>query len=235
MSNSPGFRQRQTRSNSNSGNPVTLSDMKNLMDNMKTEVVTVLKSDLEVISSKLSHLIKRIDELEKRNTELELRCTNLEKKSNESTTFLLDEVEDRLRRKKSLVISGVPEQSKGTSESRGEADENTVESLLMELCELPETRILRCHRIGRQQDKDRLIRVVLTDEDDVKKVLRKAKLLRDLSPSYERIYINPDLTPFQREISKKLRDEVKRRHALGEEVIIRGGKIVPRIRPQNFQ
>ena len=232
MPNSPGHR--QTRSNSSSSNPITLIDMKNLMDNWKTEVVAALKNDFDEISSKLSHLIKRIDELEKKNTELELKCSKLEKKTNESTTFFLDEVEDRLRRRKSLVISGVPEQSEGTADLRNEADEKFVVQLLSQVCELPKSRILRIHRIGRQQDKDRLIRVVLTDENDTHETLRKAKLLRDL-PSYDRVFINPDLTPFQREIAKKLRDELRRRRGLGEELVIRGGKIVPRTRPQNFQ
>ena len=211
--------------------------MKKLIDESKTEILTAMKSDKDEIVNKLSYLIKRVDELEKKNTQLEKRCAQLETKSNDSAMFFLNEMEDRLRRRKSLVISGLPEQVKGTVDERHKADSNGVKALIQNLCmgtTDAENSITRIHRIGRQEkEKHRLVRVVL-DEDDAKAILRKAKDLRD-SSKYDKIFINPDLTPFQREISKKLRDELKRRRIQGEEVIIRSGKIIPKTQPQNFR
>ena len=80
----------------------------------------------------------------------------------------------------------------------------------------------------------RLLRVVLRDEDDAKTILYNAKKLRDM-PQHSKIFINPDLTPYQQKLNKTLRDELKRTRASGEDVIIRGGKVVPRNEPQTFR
>lgn len=62
---------------------------------------------------------------------------------------MLDEMEDRLRRKKSLIISGIPEQTEGSAEERIETDKTTVEDLPVNLSELSDDDISRIHRIGR--------------------------------------------------------------------------------------
>ena len=61
-----------------------------------------------------------------------------------------------------------------------------------------------------------------------KLVLKKATNLRNANLELIRnnVFINPDLTRQQREEQYKLRQELKRRRAGGEEVIIRKGLIV---------
>lgn len=241
MSNTPQ-QQRSMRSNSNTKTNITLTEIKTLIQNQTAEIVNSLTREIKDLKQTIDALVKRVDivdgrvdKLEERNACLEKRCHQLEKKSNQSAMSFLDEMEDRLRRRKCLVISGVPEQTEGTVHSRSEADKQKVQVMLQDLCGISEPRISRIHRIGsQQQDKARLIRLVLENENDAKNILQKAKQLRD-SPQYDRIFINPDLTPFQREIYKKLREELKRRRNSAEDVVIRGGKIVPRIRSQNFQ
>lgn len=235
MSKSSTPTQRTTRSSSTTSSAITLIDIKNLIESSTKEILGSLKKEINEISNKLSHLQNKVDELESRNSQLEQRCHQLESKSLNISTAILDEMEDRLRRKKSLIISGIPEQTEGSAEERIEADKTTVEDLLENLCGVSDSDISRTHRIGRQQpDKNRLIRVALSDEDDKKKILYKAKELRNM-PSYSNVYINSDLTPSQRESNKRLREELKRRRDLGDDVIIRGGKVVSRSRTQNFR
>lgn len=230
MPNTPN--QRTTRSNSNTTSAITLNDIKHLIE--KSEILTSLKKETEEISSKLSVIIKRVDELERRNVQLEHRCNQLEIKTQDMSTFILDEFEDRLRRKKSLIISGIPEQLEGPADQRSASDDKEVKNVVESLCE-HHGGFSRIHRIGRfQSDKDRLLRVVFSNEEDAKAILYRAKQLRN-TQSFRYIFINPDFTPFQRECNKRLREELKRRRDLGEDVIIRGGKTVARKQTQNFQ
>ena len=226
--------QRSMRSNSNPSNTVTLADIKILIENTKDEIIVSLKKETVEISNKLSLLIRRVDELEKRNVQLEQRCNQLEAQSHHMPPFIFDEMEDRLRRRTNLIISGIPEQTSGTTEERSKADSQKVTTLLDDLCEVSDESISRVHRIGRQQpDKNRLLRVILSDEEDTKKILYRAKELRNLPP-HKNIFINRDLTHYQREDNKKLREELKRRRASGEDVVIRSGKLVCRSQAQNF-
>ena len=221
------------RSKSHQDSNITLHDIKEIIENSKADILDTMKKENERIFNQLSLLIKRVDEVEKRTALLEQRC-NLETKTLDSTS-ILDEMKDRLRRKKGLVISGLPEPVEGSVNERKEADKIKIRSLLNDLCDQTDDSISRMHRIGRQQpDKPRLLRIVFRDEDDAKDVLYKAKELRNM-PVYANIFINPDLTPSQREANKKLREEVKRRRTSGEDVIIRGNKVIPRRQVQNFQ
>lgn len=225
---------RTTRSSSTTSSSLTLVDIKNLIESSTKEIMDSLKNEIKEISNNLSHLQKKVNELESRNVQLEQRCNQLESKSLNFSATILDEMEDRLRRKKNLIISGIPEQTEGSVEERMEADKTIVKDLLESLCGMSDDDISRSHRIGRQQpDKNRLIRVVLSNEDDKKNVLYNAKQLRSM-PSYKNVYVNPDLTPSQRESNKLLHEELKRRRDLGNDVVIRGGKVVSRSRAQNF-
>jgi len=211
-----------------------LADIKILIESAKDEILVSLKKETVVISNKLSVLIKRVDDLERRNVQLEQRCNQLEVKSEHTSTFILDEMEDRLRRRKNWIVSGIPEQTAGTAEERSRTDSQKVTTLLDDLCEVSDESISRVHRIGRQHpDKNRLLRVILCDEDDTKTILHKAKELRNMPP-HNNIFINRDLTPYQRENNKKLREELKRRRASGEDVVIRSGKLVLRSQAQSF-
>ena len=59
-----------------------------------------------------------------------------------------------------------------------------------------------------------------------KNILNQAKKLR-VSTTWKKVYISPDLMPKERQQSKKLRDELKRRKDAGEkDLYIKFGKIV---------
>ena len=73
-----------------------------------------------------------------------------EMKSQAISSFTLDEMGDRLRRKKSLIISGIPEFVDGTTKERNEVNGNKMKTLLKDLYKINDNSVLQIHRIGRK-------------------------------------------------------------------------------------
>ena len=89
-------------------------------------------------------------------------------------------------------------------------------------------------RIGKQRpDGNRILKIVCKDPVIKRTLLTKAKLLRT-NPSFQNVYINPDQTPRQQELSKDLRMELRMRRDMGEDVVIRRGKVVRKSAFVNF-
>jgi len=63
-------------------------------------------------------------------------------------------------------------------------------------------------RIGKVGGKPRPIRVKLGNWENRRRVLLKAKMLKDIT-GFENIYVCPDLTRSQQKEDKKLRDQVR--------------------------
>ena len=208
-------------------------DSLSLTINRLEDSLTSVKSSITEQSDKITHLLHKIKELDDRNTKLEQKCIKLEDDLRSLPENLLEEFEDRSRRRRNIIISGIPERSEGSADERMKADKDDVEEVLQTLWKQYDDELVRCHRIGRQTTgKSRLLRVVLQDEEAKSSILSNARELRKC-PSYKSVYVNPDLTITQRKINKLLRVELKRRKDLGEDVLIRRNRIVAR--RENFQ
>ena len=68
--------------------------------------------------------------------------------------------------------------------------------------------------------------VKLKDEAQKWTLIKKAQTISKSIEGLNKIYVNPDLTRSEREIQYHLRQELKRRRALGEKVKISKGRIV---------
>ena len=90
------------------------------------------------------------------------------------------------------------------------------------------------HRLGNRLTGSRPIRAVCIAATKKYEILRRSKSLRH-SQTFKDIYINPDLTPLQQKESRLLRIELKQRREIGEDVMIRRGKIVSKRNEQNFR
>jgi hypothetical protein len=144
-------------------------------------------------------------------------------------------MEERDRRKANLIVSGIVEKEDGTVVERKQHDKAKVETLLQNLCDFNSTVITSVNRIGKvNSSKPRLLKIVCGNIETKLSLLRKAKELRRIS-SFKGVYLNPDQTPMQQKESKRLREELRRRRALGEDVLIQRGKIVERQTIQNFR
>ena len=82
------------------------------------------------------------------------------------------------------------------------------------------------------EGKPRLLVISLEDVDTKHEILKVASQLRD-SANWSNVYITPDLTWKEREVGRKLREDLAKRRANGEEnLYIKQGKIVQGARPR---
>ena len=89
-------------------------------------------------------------------------------------------------------------------------------------------------RVGRLcPNRPRLLRFKCDDADTRRLLLKSSKDLRK-SSHYQNVYINPDLTHFQRTRNADLCKEVKQRRESGDSVGIRRGRIVDLSQSANF-
>ena len=230
----PSSPTRSTRSNSNPQNNITLADITRLLERCKTDILTTLNSRLDDIANKMTKINNRMDDIDQKMTQVELRCIQVEEASEKLFSSVIQEIEDRNRRRLHFIVSGIPEKE-GSLEERKAVDKEKIETLLGDLDESWDDKVIEhVHRIGNNVSKGpRLIRVTCSGESYKKDILRKAKQLRNL-PAYNNVYINPDLTLRQRDENKRLRNELKTRKGQGENVMIRNGKIVERRNLENF-
>ena len=142
-----------------------------------------------------------------------------------------NEVDDRQKRKKSLVIHNVVETGNDTE------DNIKVANILKEIIDdknLVQQQQLNSYRLGRRVPaKNRTLKVHFMSEEFCKSVLQHARKLID-SEHYKRIVLQPDLTPSQRQHLKMLVKEKKQRNCLAAhhndepDWIIRRGKLCRR-------
>lgn len=130
---------------------------------------------------------------------------------------LLTEINERNKRTKNLIIFGVNEQNtNGESTTQKESDRNTITEILQEVQPDQQFEITNNMRLGRYQiNKVRPIKVCLKNEEQVHKIIKSAKLLKN-KPNFGHIAISFDRTKRQIEQYKTIKDELIRRHNLGD-------------------
>ena len=135
-------------------------------------------------------------------------------------------VMDKERRKLNLVIHNLPESKPTELDSREKLDLQKFERFSKDALNLS-PRAQKCFRAGRvQEGRPRLLVVTLTDLETKMELLRLSSQLRSM-PEWRHVYINPDLTPAEREVNRTLRQELATRRSAGEvNLVIKQGKIV---------
>jgi hypothetical protein len=114
----------------------------------------------------------------------------------------LTEAMERDKRRKNLVLMGIPEQDEGNTEEY-------VKELLMEITKEEDVVFTVLGRIGKEQaTKARPVRIVIEEADVKRSILKRASSLKEVK-KFERVYVCPDLTRKQQEEDKKLREKVK--------------------------
>lgn len=228
----PNTPTRNTRSGSNSSN-ITLADIKTLMESNKKEMLSKLGGEIGDLKEMVGSLLERVKELENNNNLLELKVQRLEYERDnavrEAISASLSEFEDIDRRRKNVIIFGVPEIDNVSAETAREEERRK----LKEICDhvdADSNDILTCFRIGGRGQKPRPLKLKMKSQDSKEKMLLNARQLRTFRRVgwNERIFIKPDMTRRQQESMKLLRAELKTRNSNGEDLIIRDGKLIPR-------
>ena len=158
---------------------------------------------------------------------LKLKVDNLESSIEVKVQEAIEAYRDRESRKCNVIIHNIPESKKLEAKERREEDLQEVGSLLEEGLELKDFQVQSIVRLGkRMEDKHRLIKVTVESVKTKREILSKTKKLKN-DVKWSRTFVTPDLTPTERNRSKLLREELKRRKAAGEEgLVIRRGLIV---------
>lgn len=236
------------KSHVSSSNPqkLSLSDLKALIETSKHEILNTVRLEHAKLNDVIASLLSKVETLENKNAELEKRCRQLETansqllnkttdgmKIEEKLTSIYNECEDRKLRESNLIIAGIEEEKEGTVDERIVKDKDKVKKVLSFLS-VEEGSFTNVIRIGKPTNgKPRLLRVKMRNVELKKRTLVSSKKLRT-SESYRQVYINPDYTKNEQEIQKKLRENLKKLRANGEDVIIFRGKIIKREEKQVF-
>ena len=242
---------RTTRSNSSSNSTISLQDIHNLINATRNELVLTMKDETDKINKMLAGLSEKVVGLEarldafdarQRNQEIEIDAVKESLKNiniTDNKIFFDDictETTERWRKRKYLIVSGIPEHSLGNVEERREKDKDALEHLAKEMgvedLDLDSEEVSRVGRLD--SNRPRLLRFRCEDAGTRRQLLRNSKDLRK-SSSFQSVYINPDLTHFQRTRNAELRNEVRRRRNDGKNVGIRRGRIVDLTQTPNFQ
>ena len=134
-----------------------------------------------------------------------------------------------------MIISGLPEMSSGSLDERRDHDQKAVDEVLDVIGVVKEGRAFRLTRIGKpQSQRPRLLKAEFKSLSIKNEILRKAKALRKSKGSAD-VYINEDRTPMQQLEWYKLRQKLKHRKELGEDVVIYRNNVMLRDEVQGFR
>ncbi len=165
-----------------------------------------------------------------RSTVTRMTAENIESHE-EFMIEVADEVDDRQKRRKALVIHNIEETDNDAE------DNNQVTNILKEIIDdenLIQQQLVNSYRLGRRSlGKKRTLKVHFMSDVFCKNVLQHARKLT-YSRKYKNVVLQPDLTPTQRQHLKMLVDEKKQRNSFAVQCneqpdwIIRRGKLCRR-------
>ena len=138
-----------------------------------------------------------------------------------SALSIIDELADRDRRKKNIIVYNLPE-SAPNGKSDGDAFATLCSSVYNCACT-----ITKSVRLGKKiVNKHRPLLLCLDNEQDKLMLLSRSYLLRH-NDSYKNVFIVPDRTKFEREKHRKLVSELRSRRSQGEtNLVIRNGAVI---------
>jgi len=181
-----------------------------------TESVSDLSSKIESLLSRNSNLQMEIDSVTEQSTGTQAAPTT----SAASTMCILDELADRERRSRNLIIYNLSE----STDSK--ADTPKIKDLLNTVFSL-DVNLSRVSRLGRKNEsKTRPLLISFEDVVARSTLLSHSRKLRNFD-QYKNVYLAPDRTKMEREKHQKLVNELKHRRSNGEQnLTIRNGTIV---------
>lgn len=146
---------------------------------------------------------------------------------------VLKEIAEREKRKNNAIIFRVPEPQTNLKIDRINADINYMKDLAHQIdLELHNEDIVKVTRLGKKETKEgetinpkcRPLLVTFTNENIKRKLFQNAGKLRDADSGFRNVSIDHDMTQKEREETRALKDEAKKREDLSS------GKYIFRVR-----
>lgn len=226
-----------TRLNQLTANDTSANESGNKRIEEIAEKHSLISQSITDLSSQIQNLSLNSAALESKFNNL-IKSTQLQKNPPASNTFIptsvavdvADEISERDKRKCNLIVHNLPEEPLD--------NHHTDADTFLELCKTSldlHIDITKAVRLGQKSNtKTRSLLIKVNDEESQKQILAHAPKLR-FSKIWSRVYIQPDMSPKEREAHKKLYEELKRRRNQGENnLVIRHGKIVPYV-PRTYR
>lgn len=193
-----------------------------------------LEAKVDRFESSLASLAKRQSECATEVKDIKTDLETLKQSQFNLTANVLEEVEQRERRRNNIMIFGLPEQPSGSLSERQDHDIQSITNLLRD-AGVSDVTPEQSRRIGRiVEGRPRPLKVKLENQETMHRILRCSKNLRDCS-AYKEVFITSDATRMQQEEMKKLRLELRRRRELGEDVVIFNQQIRTKTSLTNFR
>ncbi|CAH1789540.1 unnamed protein product, partial [Owenia fusiformis] len=208
---------------------IKVKNLQDLYNNVSQKIDTFNESAKEINLGKgaVENSLKEVAQLSRSFSSVVKKSENkIYPNVAESVRSGFKSVNDQERRRKNIILHNLEEFTSlefGTAESQ---DLEEVKQIFEDGLELPNIQIVKTIRLGRKLNKPRLLLVMMKDDNYTGQILSRSRKLR-YEGRWTNVYIHPDLSPEDREISRKLREELKERREAGEEnLTIRRGKIV---------
>lgn len=195
--------------------------------NMEKSVVGQIKEQQSIVEASLKEQKEVAKIMPKYTTELKNSAHELKK--------FVQAKEDRESRENNVLLHNIPESESTNPEERKKYDHASFQNVVAALCgEDAQIEIDRVVRLGKKPEpsenpqatapKPRLMLIKMKQKECVDMLIKKRLNLKDVG--FANIYITRDLPPEEREIQRKLRQELAEK---GKEThkIFRG-KVVPR-------
>lgn len=170
-----------------------------------------IEKDIEGIKTTNEEILSDVDDLKKSVTKVNQEINNLS--SQNSTSRVIDELRERERRKKQVVVFHLPESDKDEVDDRKADDQAAVEALCEKVFQCPAPEMEQVFRFGRKTiERPRPLMIRLKTEEDMENILEKWKKIplgarRKKTPCV----IVKDMTPEERTHLQALRQEQKKK------------------------
>lgn len=155
--------------------------------------------------------------------DLQLEVEKLKNKNSDcilENENIVNEVFERQKRSKNLIIYNLPEPNASEPAQRKEEDKKKTIEILKDLSDSP-VEIKNIYRLGKKNDRIRPVKVMLDHAENVINILKKKRNLKNIT-----VRIASDQTPVKAELEeRKLRGE--------QDIFIRYVKGVPQIIKEN--
>ena len=175
----------------------------NMLERSYAEAVKQIESNSEKLTSKIGESLK------KDYPQLAPSNENIPKNTAAVVSELAGEMKEREKRLLNVVFSG--------ADTKERVGSFVAKSGLKEPTKISEIST---------PNKRKLFIVTMQEEIEKWTLIGKARKISSANDEFQGVYVNPDLTKTERDVQFKLREEVRRRRALGENVKISKGRVV---------
>ncbi|KAK5639602.1 hypothetical protein RI129_012094 [Pyrocoelia pectoralis] len=198
------------------------------IDKVLNKQLKTLKSELlKSINADIKKINSRIDSIEKRQNELYNELKNVKETSTNFNKFeLFDEMEDRRRRSRNVILYNMIE-SRKTALTDKISDDTTMVTTILEKYNMASEPI-KVIRLGKtKNDVPRPTKVIFKSEETAIDFLKHG---RSIVMNEKEVKVRSDLTPNQRDQLKYLNEELQARTQSGEkDLVIKYINGVPKI------